>query len=220
MAYPINVWMVDESEFDSFTFTGGKVIYVAEDIDIRFKNHPSIMTAGALLAPCDAIECILDNELEYASQIYYDYLLHSEANMYTSIVLAAAIQGVPLGIMFGVDEINMHYPTMLLNFLYHTFGIVVGVTNKVAPYIEDVFMPNDLAHLYMMNLINYETFMEKHPVDAPISEIVVSKMACEEHPLVGENKDFQHYYEYFNNVKNSIHLNNNGKFLIDFMEGV
>lgn len=217
--YPVNVWMINESDFDNFTCTGGKVIYVVEEPELRFKTHPSVVSAGALLAPCEAIECILDNELQIATEIYYNYLLTAEANMYILIVIAAAIQGVPLGIMFGKDEIAMQFPAMLLNFLYHYYGLVVGVMGSVVPCIEESFMPNNLAQLYNMNFIDYQTMMVKHPQNLPLSDQAISKLACEINPLVSQ-KDFQHYYEYFNSVKNSIHGNNEGKFLVDFMEGV
>lgn len=217
-AYPVNVWMITESDFESFTYTGGKVIYIAEDMDFKFKTHPAIVTAGVLLPPVDAVACIIDGEMEIAAGIYYDYLLNSEASMYINIILAAAIQETPIGIMFGQDEINMGSPSIFLNFLYHYYGLVVGVMGSVNPCIEEAFMPNNMASLYNMSIIDSKTYFEKHPPHLPISDQAISKLAYEINPLVSQ-RDFQHYYEYFNNLKNTIH-NNNGKYLVDMMEGI
>ena len=53
--YPMNIWVISEDEFDEFTFTGGKVIYIVEEPELRFTTHPAIITAGSLLPPFEAI---------------------------------------------------------------------------------------------------------------------------------------------------------------------
>lgn len=216
--YPVNVWMINESDFESFTYTAGKVIYIAEDMENRFTSHPAIVTAGVLLPPVDTVSCLIDGDTNMAANIYYDYLLNSEANMYINIIIAAAIQGTPVAIMFGKDEFNMGSPSILINFLYQFYGLVVGIIGTVNPYIDESFIPNDLASLYNNNIIDSKTYFEKHPIHMPISDKVVSKLAYELNPLVQE-RDFQHYYAYFDNLKNAIH-NNNGNYLVDIMEGV
>ena len=138
--------------------------------------------------------------------------------MYINIIIASAIQGNPIGIMFGQDEINMGSPSIFLNFLYHYYGLVVGVMGSINPYIEESFMPGNMASLYLMDIIDFKTYFEKHPPHLPISDKAISKLAYEMNPLVSK-MDFQHYYEYFENLKNTIHKNN-GVFLVDAMEGL
>lgn len=202
MNYPIKIWIVSENEFDQFTFTGGKVIYIADEPGVKFNSHPAITTAGMLLPPIDAIQAELDGNLAVAETIYSQYLLNTEANIYINILLAAAIQQVPVGIMFGRDELNMQFPKMLIDFLYRNYGMVIGVANKLSPYIEVEYMPIVLAILYMADMIDYKTFMEKHPPLPIMGNMVLSKMVMEENPPVIE-KTYEEYYKYFEYVKDS-----------------
>ena len=106
--YPINIWVINEDEFDEFTYTGGKVIYIAEEISPRFQTHPAIITAGGLLPPMDAIRAELDGSMFECSNIYEQYLQTEEADPFISIIIAAGLRQIPIGIMFGKDEMNFH----------------------------------------------------------------------------------------------------------------
>lgn len=212
--YPSNIWIVTENDFDQFTFTGGKVVYIVEEPSPRFKSHPAIITAGALLPPMEAIQAELNGNLFESNAIYERYLLSEEANMYISILIAAAIKQIPIGIMFGRDELNMQFPKMFIDFMYRMYGLVIGVNGKINPYIMEEMIPADLAILYGMNIIDYPTFMEKHPA-MPINPMVISKLAIEVNPWVYD-KSFNGYLEYFEMVKNNT-IKNGGKFTIDPM---
>lgn len=212
--YPTNIWLITEDEFDHFTFTGGKVIYIAEEPAPRFKTHPAIITAGALLPPFEAIQAELDGNIVESSMMYEMYLMSEEADTYVSIIIAAALKQIPIGIMFGRDEINMQFPKMFIDFLFKAYGLVIGLQNKLIPYIMEEALPNDLAKLYCMNIIDYPTFMEKHP-NLPINPAVISKMAIEVNPWVSV-KDLNGYLEYFEHVKSDTRRNG-GRIPIDPM---
>lgn len=209
--YPSNIWLINESEFESFVYSGGRVIYIVEEGRPAFNEHPAVVSAGVLLPPTESIMLEIDDRPVEAASIYENYLMH-EADNYISVIVAAAIQQTPIALMFGTDEVQMQFPKVLLNFLYHAYGIVVGVANSgVKPYIEIQKVPDCLAKLYMMNIIDYEMFMLKHP-PLPINGVVISKMAYEQNPIVPV-KDFEHYYQYFENMRKEIY--SSGKFLID-----
>lgn len=210
--YPMNIWVITEEEFDEFTFTGGKVVYIVEEPHPRFATHPAIITAGALLPPIEAIQAELDGNMFESVAMYENYLQREEADPYISILIAAALKQIPIGIMFGRDELNMQFPKMLIDFVYKYYGLVFGIKNKIQPYIIEEMLPLDLAKLYNMNIIDYPTFMEKHP-PLPIHAMAISKMAYEVRPVV-KTKDFQNYVEYFEMVRNAIY-SNGGKFLVD-----
>ena len=212
--YPMNIWLITEDEFDHFTFTGGKVIYIAEEPAPRFKTHPAIITAGVLLPPFEAIQAELDGNIAESFMMYEMYLMSEDADTYISIIIAAALKQIPIGIMFGRDEINMQFPKMFIDFLFKHYGLVIGVSNKLVPYIMEEALPNNLAKLYCMNVIDYPTFMEKHP-DLPINPIVISKMAIEVNPWV-YTKDINGYLEYFEHVKSDTRRNG-GRVPIDPM---
>lgn len=215
--YPMNIWVITEDEFDEFTFTGGKVIYIVEEPDLKFSTHPAIITAGALLPPFEAIQAELDGNIFESNAIYEQYLQKEEADPYISIIIAAALKQIPIGIMFGRDELNMQFPKMLIDFVYRFYGLVFGIKGKVQPYIMEEALPLDLAKLYLMNIIDYPTFMEKHP-PLPINQMAISKLAYEVRPVV-KSKDVQHFTEYFEMVRRAVY-ENGGKFLIDPLEGV
>lgn len=215
--YPANIWVINDNEFDSFTCTGGKVVYISEELDPRYSTHPAIITAGALLPPVDAVRAELDGNLLDSMMLYEAYLSREEADPYISILLAAALNQIPIGILFGRDEQNMQFPKMLIDFVYKYYGLVLGLSGKVQPHIIEEMMPIMLAKLYMMDIIDYKTFMEKHPA-LPINPMVISKMIYEVNPVV-DIKDIQHYTEYFEMTRNAIQ-NNNGRFLVDPLEAL
>lgn len=215
--YPMNIWVVREDEFDEFTFTGGKVIYIAEEVEPKFSTHPAIITAGVLLPPFESIQLELNGEIFAANSIYEEYLQKEEADPFISIIIAAAIKQIPIGIMFGKDEMNMQFPKMFIDFMFHYYGLVFGIKNKIQPYIVEEFLPLDLAKLYIMNIIDYPTFMIKHP-NLPIHQLAISKLAYEVKPLV-KQKDMQHFIEYFEFIRKAIYENNR-QFLIDPLEGI
>ena len=215
--YPINIWLISENEFESFTYTGGKVIYILEEPEVKYTTHPAIITAGALLPPFEAIQAELDGSMFEANALYEQYLQREEADPYISILIAAGLKQIPIGIMFGRDELNMQFPKMLIDFVYKYYGLVIGIQGKVQPVIMEEMLPLDLAKLYLMNIIDYPTYMEKHP-PLPINPIAISKLAYEVRPLV-DIKDQSHYMAYFEMVKQEIY-SNSGKFLVDPMEGL
>lgn len=215
--YPSKIFVINEEEFESYLFTGGKVVYIVEEADPLYKTHPAIITAGALLPPIEAIQAELDGAMFESNAIYEQYLLTEEADIYISILLAAAVQQIPVAIMFGRDEMNMQFPKMLIDFLYRQYGLVLGINGAVPSYIIEPMMPTVLAKLYMMNMIDYKTFMEKHP-PLPIHQMVISRLVYDHNPAVA-SKDLQHYIEYFETVRQEIYKNG-GKFLIDPLVGL
>ena len=120
--YSSNMWLIGHNEFEGFTFTGGKVVYIAEDVEPIYKNHPAIITAAALLPPVEAVQAEFDDRLMDASMIYTQYLQGEEADPFISILVAAAIQKVPIGIMFGENEIDMQFPKVFIDFLYNSIS--------------------------------------------------------------------------------------------------
>lgn len=209
---PSNIWVVNDDEFEQFTYTCGKVIYIVEEPEPKYLNHPSIITAGTLLPPIEAIQLELDGNIDAANTLYVQYLDSAEADPYVSIILAAAIKCVPIGIMFGKDEMNQRFPLMLVNYFFNKFGVIIGVLNKVNPCIAYQALPYDLAKLYMMDIIDYATFMMSHPDDLPIYTPALFKLASEKYPLV-EYPSETIYQEYFGNAIKEMKKHN--KFLID-----
>ena len=220
----MDVWYVDDNSLNEFICRGGKIIYIAEEIPPQLKNNPFILSAGILLPTIDSIQLYLDGFYDQFMMSYENYLLTEEADKFIAIIIAAAFQRVPVGLMFGQDEKNMKIPEVFIHFLYKFYGLFVmnrtefitGM-NPGYSFIDDNFVPVDLAKLYIMNLIDFRMFMEAH-TSAPIIQDCVWKMVYELNPIV-ESRTFENYYMYFNSYKDAVY-NNNHKFLIDPMRSV
>ena len=218
MNYPTNIWLVDESEFDQFVYStnGASVLYIAEDMSPKMINHPCIVPVNVLNPPVLAVSAEIDGNLEQAEALYAQYLMSEDIEVYTRVILAACIKQTPIGLMFGKDEMNMQSPKMFINFLYKRFGIVVGKVGQLNPYIEIGYMPENLSLLYCTDMIDYPTFIMKHP-DLPISQFALPKLVVDVNPAVRDTS-FAGYIEYFEGVKTRCHQA--GKFLIDPLMGV
>ena len=212
MGYPMNIWIVNESDIDRFTMTGGKIIYIADQVEPKYRMHPAIVSAGILLPPIESITAELDGRLAEAELAYSNYLLREDVHQYIIILIAAAVLGTPIGIMFGKDELNMQFPKMFIDFLYRNYGLVIGVVNTINPYIEDSYVNCDLAILYINNIIDYKAFMELHPEGYPVLYyLVLNKMIEDVHPPVKSYEESLAYFEMsFKNTKR-----NGNRVLID-----
>lgn len=216
MIYPSDIWLIQEAEIDQFLLSGpggsnSKIIYIAESIPEYLKMHPAILTAAMLLPPMEEVEAELDGRYQEAESIYDDFLHRSEASRLINIFIATAIKNIRVGIVFGRDELNMKFPSMLINHLYKFYGITIGVPYKLNPYIEITMVPLCLGMLYNINYISYEEFIMLHP-ELPVHPCVLSKLVYDVRPFV-KTRDVEHYIEYFGNLISR--CKQSGKYLID-----
>ena len=214
---PTNIWLITEQEFDQFVFSnnGGMAIYIAEEIDPRFMNHPCIIPANILNPPVHAVQAELDGNLEQANFMYDQYLMSEDVEVFVRIIMAACIKQTPIAIMFGRDECNMQSSSMFINFLFKRYGIVVGINGKLNPFIDINYVPQNLAILYCTNIIDYPSYMCMHP-DMPIDQISLPKLIVDVNPYVLD-KSFAGYLDYFERKKNS--CREYGRFIIDPLMG-
>ena len=216
MIYQSDIWLIKEQEIDQFLLSGpggsnSKIIYIAENVPDYLTAHPAILTAAMLLPPMEEVEAELDGRYTEAEQIYDAFLQQSEANRLINIFIAAAIKNIRIGIVFGFDELNMKFPSMLINHLYKFYGITIGVPYKLNPYIEITMVPLCLGILYNMNYIAYDEFIMLHP-ELPIHMSVLSKLVYDVKPYV-RVRDIPHYMEYFGRLISN--CKRAGRFLID-----
>lgn len=217
MIKPINLWMIStEDEFNSFVLNGGWVVLMCDTPAPFIKNNPSSLGASILLPPYEAMIYELDNSYEAADQLYIDHLNSDVCTRYINAILTAVIAHIPVAIYFGPEEIEMRIIKTFINFLFNSYGLVIGIQGKVSPYVDERYLPIILSRLYSDNIIDYETFMINHPL-LPIDPNVIYKMALDVNPLVRENTP-KAYYDYFMSVLNATKQNNN-RLLIDPLVG-
>lgn len=216
--YPANIWLITEQDAEQFIFStnGGIIIYIAEDVDPRFINNPCIVTAGVLNPPVAAIHMELDGNIEQANIMYDQYLMSEEIEAFVRIIMAACVKNKAIAIMFGKDELNMKSPSMFINFLFKRYGIVVGIKDKIMPYIDVYHMPDNLATLYCTNMIDYPSYLCMHP-DLPLSHVSLPKLILEESPAI-DDRTFPGYIEYFEHRRRI--CAECGTFIMDPLRGV
>ena len=231
---PMNLWLINERNFEHFLFSGGKIITISEDDQELIKmmaNYPiisgyedKVMSANSLLPPIEAVQAEFDDDHQAACDIYWSYLQTEIPDQYISIMLMSGyLVQQPLGVYFGHDERDTPFPNMFLDFMYYTYGIIFGRDaiifgrdNASPPIIFKKAVPLILAKIYGYGYINYASFMLNHPED-PICPFIIPKLAQDINPAVPV-KDIQHYAEYFNTMKEEIRKT--GRFLQDPIVGI
>lgn len=198
----IRLYYVSENHQVEFLNSGGKLIFIAESDSIvpEMRNHPLISSATALLPPCEAVQALFNDDRYAARDIYAAYLATEIPDRYIAIMVTAAMFGNNLiGISFGKDELQTEFPAMFMNILQDNYGIIVAEQGSI---ILNDALPSMLARLYGYGYIDYMTFMTNHPTN-PIDMNIIPKLAYDINPCVPV-KDFQHYEEYFNYVKEAM----------------
>ena len=206
----VNVWLLESPEMVlDCSLRGGRVIFITEDIDPRLQYIPNKLSAKILLPPYEATEAELDGNLELAFMRYYQYLSCMEPADYISVLLAAAVQGISIGLYFGPELKDMHFPKMFIEYLYNK-GLVVGYKNTT-PMILASHMPFILTELYGRQLIAVDRFMTMMPIDVDIPEIILPKLVSDLRPPTSFLED-GNYNKYFKNLIKEIH--EAGKYLV------
>ena len=205
-----NVWLLDSPEMVlNYSLQGGRVIFITEDVDPRLAYIPNKLSAKILLPPYEAVEAELDGNLDIAQYKYSEYLSYMEPADYISVLLAAAVQGLQVGLYFGPELRDMKFPMMFIDFLYNQKGLVVGYKN-VQPMILDNYLPIVLSELFGRGLINVEGFMTMMPTGADIPPIIMPLLVAELRPPKSFVKNGD-YNAYFKELIRDIH--ETGKYL-------
>lgn len=192
-----NVWLLDSPEMVlNYSLQGGRVVFITEDADPRLEYIPNKLSAKILLPPYEVVDAELDGRLEEAEVRYYNYLSTLEPADYISVMLAAMVTGVPLGLYFGSEIKDLRYPSMFINFLYNQKGVIVGYRD-VQPQILDNYLPMVLSEIYGRGLLTVDKFMTYMPENVDIPNIIIPMLASELLPPKSfiKNGDFNGYFK-------------------------
>ena len=192
-----NVWLLDSPEMVlDYAIRGGKIIFITEDDDPRLNYIPNKLSAKILLPPYDVVDAELENQLDIAQIKYEQYLSCGEPADYISILMAAAIQGISIGLYFGPELRNMKFPLMFVEFLYKYKGLIVGY-KEVQPAILDNYMPTILTELLGKEIIDIQRFLMQMPVSMDIPPIILPFLIAELRPLRKyiKNNDYNSYFK-------------------------
>ena len=110
---PCNIWLLETPEMViDYSFRGGRVVFITEDVDPILDSIPNKISAKILLPPFEATELELDGRINESSAIYFRYLSSMEPAEYISVIIAGVVQGLNIGIYFGEQLRDMKFPIM------------------------------------------------------------------------------------------------------------
>lgn len=222
---PINAWIVQtREEADSILLSGGKLIIVSEEIPDYLTSPQcgtSCIRANNLLPSYEAVNCFIDNDYMGFLNLYNQLLMSPESTVYFVTIISAIINSIPIGFIFGNEEIEAAAAIEFNNFMLRTYGIKLGHSLQFREeppmpmgMMDSAYTANNMSLLYMNNLLTPQEFLYIYPQDADINYECMQKLIFDVQPVL-VSQDMSDYIAYFEQLRGNIHRSN--KMLVDPM---
>lgn len=223
---PVHAWIIqNKEEVDEILLHGGKIIVVAEDVP-SYLDHPqygnSCIVASQLLPSYENMTYYIDNNMQSFSASYMEYLASPECTIYFATVISAIVNGIPLGFVFGGEEVEQLSASIFLNFLATSYGIHLGHHFQLGieppmpiGWMDRPYVAADTSLLYMYNLLTPNEFLMIYPAGYDFDIRVLEKLVLELRPPVRDHHNLEEVKAYFNMYRNI--SNNNKRILVDPM---
>lgn len=145
-----------------------KVIYVGDPMgQEQIIQYYSMVVASILMPDYNTMECEINGDMQGFANRYYAYLSSESPNMFIRTIIAALYKGTNVLLFFPPQAQGLHYPEMLLSYLFEVHGIQCGGQNSKFMYSE-LFDHINAACLYDINLITpaeYLILSKQHFMD-------------------------------------------------------
>ena len=221
---PINAWIVaSKEEVDDVLLHGGKIIVMTEDLPDYLQSPQygtSSLVANCLLPNYEAVSYYIENDFSNFDLVYGEMLMSPESTVYFMTMISAMINNIPLGIIFGNEEIEQAAAIRFLNFFAGMYGIHLGHNIPFAGenpvpigWMDRVFVPKNLSMLYLNNLLTPQEFLYVYPMDTRIDPNALQKLMFDLRPPIRNLNDLNEIEGYFNDLRTNIRSAN--KVLID-----
>ena len=130
MMIPVNAWIIQsKEEADNILLNGGKIVILTEDIP-EYLNNPyfgtSSLMANCLLPNYEAVSYYIEGDTQNFSRSYNEMLSYPESSVYFITMISAMLNNIPLGFVFGSEEIEQAAQMEFLNHLAMQYGIHLG----------------------------------------------------------------------------------------------
>lgn len=223
---PVSAWIIQsKEEADSILLSGGKIVILTEDIP-EYLNSPyfgtSSLMANCLLPNYEAVSFYIEGDKQSFSRAYNEMLAYPENSVYFITMISAMINNIPLGFVFGNEEIEQAAQIEFMNHFIMQYGIHLGHNFPIGyegpipmGWMDRNYSGNNICLLYMNNLLTAQEFLYAYPMELQITPIVLQKLLIELRPVVHDPTNIQEVESYFNNFRNSIKTAN--KVLVDPM---
>ena len=210
---PIYAWIVQTTEeANQILLAGGKIIIISETVPDYLSSPQygtSCLVANDLLPDYQAVEMYINGGIPDFSARYFAMLdSRMDCRVYFATILAAIVNSIPLGFVFGTEQIERDSMIEILRYLELKFGIMLGhlsPLNGEPPIATGLMTTNyigqNFIYLYMNNLLTPDEFLTIYPVQYPIPLDVINKLAAELQPVVRDPYNIQCYVEYFEGIR-------------------
>lgn len=222
---PVNAWVIQsKEEADSILLSGGKIVILSEDVP-DYLNNPylgtSSLMANCLLPNYEAVSYYIEGDKQNFTRVYNEMLMYPENTVYFITMISAMINGIPLGFVFGTEEIEQ---VALIDFLNHfaaNYGVHIGHNMQIGyeppspGWMDRNYSANNMCLLYMNNLLTAQEFLYVYPLEVQITPVVLQKLQMETRPVVADPTNINEVASYFDSTRKMIKKAN--KVLIDPM---
>lgn len=219
---PANAWIIQTKDMaDTILMNGGKIILMTEEIPDYLRSPQygtSCLSATCLMPGYEAISFLLDNDLANFQMAYYNALMMPESTIYFATIISAVVNNIPLGFIFGTEDIEVQCMNQFLGFLLNTYGLQLGLEGQPNGIMHGAYIPNNICMLYQNNLLTPQEFLYVYPVDMEIDPNCLQKLIMELHPMVNHPDDIMEYIYYFNFVRKQLKEGN--RVMADPMEAL
>lgn len=196
----------DQNEALQMSLNNGKIVCISNE----FNNYPEFVNAtgaciGSILTP--PYECLsyeIDGDLIAFKQSYLNYLNTKECINFIAVMLRSVYNGTNIVLYLTPDEATMAYSRVLLEYLFGSFGIVVGQYG--VPFSYNAAMGMNLYELFMSFdimtpgefLAEWYNFMNYNPSDLTLTKLIYHDNPYVVRPdgLPPTLEDFRNYYRY------------------------
>jgi len=208
---PIKAWIIqNKEEADQILLHGGKIILLTEDVPDYLSSPQygsSCLMANCLLPSYEAVSYYLDNDFQTFSNVYNEILGLPESTIYFVTIISAMLNDIPLGFVFGVEEIEQAATTNFLNYLAVMYGIHLGVNSPYGQFpsvigqMDRAFVPRNMSLLYMNNLLTPQEFLYVYPIDAKIDINILQKLVFDLRPPLSDPMNMLEVESYFEHYR-------------------
>lgn len=219
---PVNAYIIStQEEVDRILLSGGKIIVVTEDMPKYLQSPqygPSCLTATCLLPDYEAVSHFIDGDMQGFHNLYIHMLASPECNMYFISILSAIINNIPLGFIFGTEDIEAEAMVEILQYFRMTYGITLGIQYPtITGWMDPNYAIQNEVALYLNNLLTPQEFLMMYPEDGPLDQSVMIKLTYELNPPIKDRNnihEFENYFRYCMKV-----LKHSNKVMIDPLVG-
>lgn len=155
-----------------------KTIVIADEPDQY--NIPGKIGGSLLLPPYEAMEYLIDGDMNSFNREYLNYLqTNYSVDKFVSIIIQALIAGTNIIFLLeDEEELTDQIEVTLLNFFVMQYGIIIGTSSRSFAF-DTTYTPFILNKLYAEEDMPKETYLNLFPQEIPFDQFTLQKLMYE-----------------------------------------